>query len=502
MSSFNRVLLYLASGAGRMLIRKNTKAFKTILEIIVSSESRGDREKLVRLFITKAGNSIHERINVEGIQGESGLFYDMNYQSLLNNLRSSTYQLHMSDELPGLYFFRSASNKTWDQLPFEFDEAIKKEFSSHADLPLVRKKEKAQSFALPTPKKREQLPAGKKREQPATGKKRAVANEKTESPRVVRMVPDRGPKQPDYKLKHKIEFTNLDKIIFRQAKITKQDVLDYYNKIADYILPYLKDRPLWTRLHSADSILTTVEVSREGLFQNNAERIPEWIQTVTVGTNKEQRQMLLCNDKEHLLFYVENGCLEFNTGHSRTKLPDSPDYIVMVIDSPGAEMANAIGVALHAKAVLDGLELPSFLKVDGISGLHIYIPLDAKAKFTQSRKVVEYICRLIGLKFPDRITLKGSDGFVYGKVTLDYSFNEEGKSIIAPYSLAAGPLSAVAAPISWQELGEDLRLEDFNHEAILKRLKQGNDPLENFFKKKVNADSLLGRLEENYAFLL
>src|SRR5687768_7756501 len=126
-----------------MLIRKNTKAFKTILEIVSVCQSRVDREKLIRLYITKAGHSVNERINVEAIQGDAALFYEMNYQSVLNNLQSPNHQLHVSDETPGIYFFHSTSNKVWDETPFEFDEEIKKEFSSLPELPVLRKKEKS-----------------------------------------------------------------------------------------------------------------------------------------------------------------------------------------------------------------------------------------------------------------------------------------------------------------------------------------------------------------------
>src|SRR5690348_12872451 len=107
-----------------MLIRKNTKAFKTILEIVRECQTRPDRDQLIRLYITKAGQSVKDRVSVEGLEGDAAVFYEMNYQGILDNLQSSNYQLHMSDEIPGVYFFRSASNKTWDEMPFEFDEMV------------------------------------------------------------------------------------------------------------------------------------------------------------------------------------------------------------------------------------------------------------------------------------------------------------------------------------------------------------------------------------------
>ena len=77
-----------------MLIRKNTKAFKTILQIVSECQSRPDREQLIRLFITRAGNTVKDRISVESIQGDAALFYEMNYQTVLNSLRSSNHQLN------------------------------------------------------------------------------------------------------------------------------------------------------------------------------------------------------------------------------------------------------------------------------------------------------------------------------------------------------------------------------------------------------------------------
>jgi DNA ligase D-like protein (predicted polymerase) len=470
-----------------MLIRKNTKTFKTIVQLITACQDRADREKLVRLYITKAGHSINDRISVEGIQGEAGLFYEMNYQAVFNNLKSSNHQLHISDQIPGIYFFHSTSNKVWDETPFEFDEAIKKEFSSLEELPLVRKKEKSEKFVLPTPKK-------VKTESPP------VKKEKVRETKAVK-VAEKGKKQPDFKLRHAIHFTDLEKTIFRQEQLSKQDILHYYNKVAEYILPYLKDRPLWSRPY-LNNARRPVEMTLDSLFQNNIEQVPDWIQPVNFSKGKEQKQTLLSNDREHLLFYVEMGCLEFDPCHSRTKYLDSPDYILIAIDSPESEIAKAIDVALVVNNILSGLKLPSFVKTDGLSGLHIYIPLDSKSKFEISRNAAEYICKLIRSKIPDLVSLKGSDDHAYGKVSLDYSLNEGGESVVAPYSVVAGDMATVATPLLWKEVKTGLRLEDFNLETIFKRLKEVGDPFETLFKKKINADSLLAQLEENYSFLL
>ena len=473
-----------------MQIRKNTKAYKTILEILTKCQGRPDREKLVRLYITRAGNSINERINVEGIQGgDAGLFYDMTYETVLNNLQSSNHQLIASDEVPGIYYFHSTSNKVWDEAPFEFDEAIRKEFSSLAELPAVRKKEKARQFNLTDARKKSDASQHKP--------KKSETVKPTVKPTKSR---DQKPRGPDFKLKHEIDFTNLDRIIFRQSKLSKQDVLEYYNKIAAYILPYLKDRPLKTR-RDVESQKPSIEMSAAALFPGDEGELPDWIRRHAINQGKLSNELLLCNDKEHMLFYIETGSIAFDHGLSKIKTPNAPDNLLIAIDSPEFEISKAVDVALIAKEVFDGLQLRASIKTDGLSGLHVYFPLEPGCTFDTSFRIAEYICKLIRLKRPDLVSLNETDEQVYGKVSLDYSLNAPGKSVVAPYSLVAGQSAVVATPLLWEEVTEGLRLEDFNHETIFKRLNQLGDLLEGV-RKRINSDALLERLETHYAFLL
>jgi bifunctional non-homologous end joining protein LigD len=274
-------------------------------------------------------------------------------------------------------------------------------------------------------------------------------------------------------------------------------MLDYYNRVAAYLLPYLKDRPLWTR-RDADTLKAAEEVSVSTLFSNLD--VPSWTKREAFNED-QQKDRFLCNDKDHLLLLVEAGCLEFDHGLSRTKHATSPDYVIIIIDSPDSDITKAIDVAAAAKEVLDGLQLPSFIMTDGISGFQIYIPLEPKSDFETGKSISEYICKLIRIKIPDLVSLKESDKHFSGKVALDYSRNQPGKGVVAPYSLVPGQLAVVATPLEWDELEESLRLEDFTHETIFTRLKQKGDPFSSLSKKKVNADTLLEKLENNYAFL-
>lgn len=469
-----------------MLIRKNTKAFKTILEIFTACQDRADREQLIRLFITKAGNTVHDRINIEGIEDKASLFYELNYQAVMNSLRSSNHQLHESDEAPGVYYFHSTSNKNWHENPFEFDEAVKKEFALLPDLPIVRKKEKVEKTAFPKSKVTAHAP----------GKK--VAEKKSEKVKKETAAAPKRPNQPNYNLKHEIDFDFLDKVIFRQAKLSKKDVLDYYDKIADHILPYLKDRPVSIRLHS--DVARTKPFSTVEALQSTGVELPDWLQT-TKGTKSKKDGQLLCNDKEHLLFYVNIGCIEFHAGLARTKNLGTPDYLVIFLESSGEGLEKALEILVKSKDIFSGLKLPFHVKTDGTSALHLYISLDGKSDYETSRNVADYLGKLIRIKTKDGASVQGSDDHTYGKVILDYSVNSEGQTLVAPFSLVQGESAVVATPLLMEELEDEIRAEDFTHETIFGRLKEEGDPFVTLNRKKVNATELLKTLEDHYAFL-
>ena len=446
-----------------MQIRRNTKAFKSILEIVTSCRDRADRQNLVRLYITRAGQRIADRIAIEGNKSEAAFFYDLGYQAVLNNLNSSNHQLYQSDDVPGIYYFHSTISKDWDESPFEFDVLVKEEFSSLPELPATREKGKEKEFMLPT----QQTKTGTGQKKPA--KKEKKETKETAAEHKATMYINRGPKQPDYKLKRDLLFTDLDRIAFRNPQLTKKDVLDYYDKVSEYLLPYLKDRP-----HTVKP-------------QKDIRDTPSWLHEVS-------------NDKDHLLFYVEHGATEFDVTMPKKNSANTPDYALIVLDS-GSEFVKAVQAAQVAKQILDGLKLPSFVKTDGVSGLHIYIPLDSSATFDASKGLAEYVCKLIRLKAPDLVTVQGHDDYSYGKVAVDFSLNEEGKAVVAPYSLVASSAAIVATPLSWDEIEEELRMEDLNYESVLSRLKKDGDPFEGFSRKKVNAGEVIEIMEEYYSFL-
>jgi DNA ligase D-like protein (predicted polymerase) len=472
-----------------MLIRKNTKAFKTILQLFQQVQHRENREKFIRVFITRAGNSVHERISTFSIPENGALYYKMTFATILTHLESSDRQLHVSDELPGLYFFHSSQNSAWDEFPFEFDEVLINEFSTLPELPLPRKKEKAEKFVLPTAITKSTGEPGKKEKTPSTVTKTIREKKEVAQP-------------PAFGLKKKIQFTDLRRVVFREAKMNKQEVLNYYSQIAVYLLPYLKDRPQSVRISDIRAG-SSVSLTTRSLFGNHADSIPEWIKTKELTIDKEKADWMLCNDKEHLMLCIEQGGIELHSFLSRTATLPYPDYSVISIDAPDSELSKAITVALALKEITDGLQLPSFIMTDGKSGLQVFLPLSPSTSFKKSSHIAKDICRLVRLKIPDLVAIHGLQVDTYGKVIMDYSLNEEGHGAITPYSLIAvdGAVVTIAAPLFWTEVNEDVKMEHFHPATIFERLKQSGDPFATLFKKKINSDELLERITKNYAFL-
>jgi bifunctional non-homologous end joining protein LigD len=456
-----------------MIIRKNTKAFKSIVEIITACDERTDRNKLIRLYITKAGHSIEDRISIEAIEEETDVFYNLTFASVLENLKSPDHQLHSSDDIPGLYFFHTTSNKVWDQNPFEFDDRVPKEFADVEELPSTRKR--GTPIKPPVPAKQK----GKAK------KKEAVPARKS------------TPKQPAYKLRQKIEFTDLSKVIFKRSGLTKRDILDYYNDIADHILPYLKDRPQLIRLRSERGGLNEYRAA-EALTPDTG-NLPTGIQA-TIAHGKTKQDVLLCNTKDHLLYYIERGAVDFNPQQIRLKSATYPDYSVIGIEAGGNTPDKVIDVARMAHHILTALNVPSFIKTDGLSGFQVYIPLDGKSDFDASLALAKNICQLVVLKFPDRIILREPGEYSLGKIILDYHLNEDQQTIIAPYALAADT-ATVATPLYWEEVTKGLSIEKLNYKTVLKRLKETGDPFDDLFKKKINAKEIAAYIEKHYAFL-
>lgn len=285
----------------------------------------------------------------------------------------------------------------------------------------------------------------------------------------------------------KVKFTNLDKVFWPDLQLTKGDVIAYYEAVAAYILPYLKDRPQSLRR-------TPDGIKSEGFFQKDVEgKVPKWIKTrkIKSDSKEESIEYLLCQDKDTLLFLANWGCIELNPWSSRVGSLNNPDYIIFDIDPKDAPMRSVIATALKVKEILDQLKVPAYIKTSGGNGLHIFIPVKPKYTYDQTRNFSHLVSQMVHRDLPKITSLERMPDKRKGKVYLDFLQNSKGKTMASIYSLRPREGATISVPLDWSEVNGRLNLKKFNLKTIKKRLEEKGDLWKDFFSNAIDLKDVL-----------
>jgi bifunctional non-homologous end joining protein LigD len=288
----------------------------------------------------------------------------------------------------------------------------------------------------------------------------------------------------------KVEFTNLDKIFWPKEKITKGDVINYYDSMAEYILPFLVDRPQSMR-RTPDGIKSA------GFFQKNvAGMVPKWIKTKKIKSEsaEEPVEWLLCQDKDTLLYLANLGCIEMNPWSSRVGSLDNPDYIIFDLDPNKADMKKLVATGKKVKEILEKLKIKAYLKTSGGKGLHVFIPVLPKYTYEQSRDFSHLISQMVNRDLPDITSLERMPAKRVGKVYLDFLQNGKGKTMASVYSIRPREGAGVSTPLEWEELNDDLDLQKYNIQTTPARIAEKGDLWKDFFENSLDLSKVLANL--------
>ncbi|CAM4063887.1 ATP-dependent DNA ligase LigD phosphoesterase module /ATP-dependent DNA ligase LigD polymerase module [Pedobacter westerhofensis] len=269
---------------------------------------------------------------------------------------------------------------------------------------------------------------------------------------------------------HELKFTHLSKLYWPEDKVSKRDMFNFYDQIADFILPYLKDRPMSLNRFPGG-------IHSQSFYQKDVkDKAPSWADTFPY-TNSEgdRKEYLLGNDEAALLWMASLGCIEMNPWFSRSQSPDNPDYCVIDLDPDKNTFDQVIQVAQMVKEILDQIGVPCYPKTSGSTGIHIYIPLQAQYTYEQSQMFARIIVNLIHEQVPDFTSLERMISARKGKMYLDFMQNRAGATIAGPYSLRPKPGATVSMPLSWDELKPGLTMRDFTIFNAVDRLKETGD---------------------------
>lgn len=290
---------------------------------------------------------------------------------------------------------------------------------------------------------------------------------------------------------HDLKFTHLSKLYWPQDKVSKRDMLNYYYQVADYILPYLKDRPM-----SLNRFPDGIKGS--SFYQKDVSgKAPEWAQTFPYTTGEgEEKAYLLGNDEAALLWMASLGCIEMNPWFSRSVLPDNPDYCVIDLDPDKNTFDQVIQAACITREILDEIEVPCYAKTSGSTGIHIYIPLAAKYTYDQSQMFAKIIVSLLHQRTPEFTSLERMVANRKGKMYLDFLQNRPGATIAGPYSLRPKPGATVSMPLDWDELKPGLKMKDFTIFNAVERLKETGDLFRGVLGKGIDLAKAVKKAKE------
>jgi bifunctional non-homologous end joining protein LigD len=270
----------------------------------------------------------------------------------------------------------------------------------------------------------------------------------------------------------RVPVTNVDKIYFPEKQITKGDVINYYNSIAKYILPHLKNRPMSLKRNPNG-------IHGEAFFHKNAgDAAPAWIKSFETYSEAANRNIdyILCNNAATLVYLVNLGCIEMNPWNSTYSKPDNPTWIVMDIDpSDGNTFEQVIETALAVKQVCDRAKISAYCKTSGSTGLHIFIPLGAAYDYDIAKNFAELIAIAVHELVPDFTSLERSLKKRGEKIYVDFLQNRRGQTLAAAYSLRPVEVATVSTPLEWKEVKTGLHPTQFDVYNTLKRVEKKGD---------------------------
>jgi len=277
----------------------------------------------------------------------------------------------------------------------------------------------------------------------------------------------------------KVKLTNLDKILYPKDKVTKEQVIEYYIKMAPKMLPIIADRPLvLTRYPDG------IEGDKFSFFEKSApEGTPIWVKIKTIYSQTSRRDVnyIVCNDLDTLIWLANLASLEIHMPFSKINALNKPDLLFFDVDpEPPATLSDAAEVAFLLKDKLLDLGLTPFIKTSGKKGLHVIVPIVLEHTFEETRAFVHKIGIDLA-KESGIVVSEFKDTKKPGKVFVDYLQNSPLRTMVVPYSLRSTIEATVSTPLDWAEVRKGINPSDFN---IFNVVKRKSDPWKDIFVKK------------------
>ena len=286
-----------------------------------------------------------------------------------------------------------------------------------------------------------------------------------------------------------VRFTNLDKPFWPEDGLVKGDLIEYYRAVAPVLLPWLADRPL---------VLTRYPdgIHGKSFFQKNApEFIPDWVRRVRLYSEGSERDLdyIVADDLQTLLHVANSASIPLHIWQSRVADLDRPDFCVLDLDPKEAPFADVVRIALFLRELCGLLDLPSFAKTSGSSGIHVMVPLGGQIDYEQSRALGNLLALMVVRELPEIATVARNPRRRGGRVYVDFVQNGRGRLIAAPYCVRPIPGAPVSTPLDWSEVNAGLAILDHTVRNVPARVEAGGDPMRDVLTLRPD---LFGSLEK------
>jgi bifunctional non-homologous end joining protein LigD len=271
--------------------------------------------------------------------------------------------------------------------------------------------------------------------------------------------------------RRRVRFTNLHKVFWPAEGFTKGDLIAYYGRVSEALLPYLHERPLHLNRYPDG-------ITGKNFYQKDAVGlVPPWfeMEAIESGHRGVAIHYLIVNDRDSLLTCANLASIDLHPWMSRRGSLGEPDYAVIDLDPKEAPFVHVIAIARAVGRLLHEIGLRPLLKTSGATGLHVHVPLRPGYTYEQSRMFCEAVARVVAKELPDVATVERVVGNRGGKVYVDFGQNRRGQTIVPPYVPRPVRGATVSTPLAWDELEDDLRPARFTIQTVPTRLEERGD---------------------------
>ncbi len=287
--------------------------------------------------------------------------------------------------------------------------------------------------------------------------------------------------KPDKKMNPKIHLTHPNKILYPEVDVTKADLANYYDTVSEWILPYVKNRPL--------SIVRCPQGASSQCFyqkhmdKNNANE--KSIYKVEIKEKHGKGDYIYIKNKKGLLYLAQLSVLELHPWTCRIDNLEKPDMLIFDLDpAPNVDWEEVIDAAFILKKELEAFDLTVYVRTTGGKGLHVVFPIQRRYEWEDTILFAKVFVQYLVKKYPEKFVGTMSKSKRHGKIFVDYLRNTRGATAVASYSTRVRDNASIAVPLAWKELTVKTTSDHFTIMNINQRLSHIKDPWHDFFKIK------------------